>query len=264
MSGPAAERWAAELAAWAIPTEILEAAPESPYTLSPELFRPQRRPAGELSTTRALAALDGGGSVLDVGCGAGAAGLALSPPAHSVTGVDAAADMVAAFCEEAALRGVVAVGVVGRWPDVAPTVDAADVVVSHHVAYNVADLAGFLLALDAHARRRVVLELTAEHPWARLADLWRHFHGTSRPGGPTAALAAEVGREAGLEVQLETAPPPAAPQPLDPDVLVAMARRQLCLPAERDPEIAAAWAQLGGFPPAPRATVTLWWDPASG
>lgn len=264
MSRSAAARWATELAAWAIPAQILEAAPESPYTLSPELFRPALRPTGTVSTQTALAALDGGGSVLDVGCGAGAAGLALTPPAHSVTGVDASADMVAAFREEAQHRGVVAVGVVGTWPDVADRVDVADVVVSHHVAYNVADLPAFLRALDSHARRRVVLELTAEHPWARLAALWRHFHGTPRPTGPTAELAAEVAREVGLDAHLERSPvAPDLPAP-DPGVLVAHARRQLCLPAERDSEIAAVWADLGGFPPAPRPLLTLWWEPGSG
>ncbi len=72
----------------------------------------------------------------------------------------------------------------GRWPDVAPDVDAVDVVVCANVAYNVADLAPFAAALTTAARHRVVLELSVDHPQSVLAPLWRHFWGVERPGRP--------------------------------------------------------------------------------
>jgi len=254
----AAQRWASELAGWAIPEHIVAHAPESPWALSPELFRPAARHAGgdRPSRRRALEVLDAGGTVLDVGCGAGAAGLALVPPAAAVVGVDERPAMLERFVAEAAAAGVAATAVLGRWPDVAGSVPVADVVVCHHVAYNVADLVPFALALAGRARRRVVLELTEAHPWAGMGRWYEHFWGIGRPAGPTAELAAEVLEEAGLAVRSEHS----TAEPVDvawPE-RVATVRRRLCLGAERDAEVAALLALDG--PPAPRRLVTLWWD----
>jgi len=124
--GSAARRWAEDLAAWAIPPEILAAAPESPWPLPVDLFRPGEPDAGSVSRMRELEALDRGGSVLDVGCGAGAASFALVPPATRIVGVDEDDRMLAAFAGGAAVEHAV---VLGRWPDTAERVEAADVVV---------------------------------------------------------------------------------------------------------------------------------------
>src|SRR4051812_28598057 len=96
----AAAVWAEALAAWAIPEDILAAAPESPWGFPVALFHPaEDGPADTPSRQAALDALDAlggsGGSVLDVGCGAGAASLALVPPARRVIGVDSSPDMLA-------------------------------------------------------------------------------------------------------------------------------------------------------------------------
>ena len=203
MSAPA-QRWRDQLDAWRIEPEILAAAPESPYGFPPALFGPRPEPAnGTPSRRRALEALSDGGTVLDVGCGGGAGALALVPPAGRVVGVDESADMLAAFAGRARDLGVAYDVVEGRWPDIAATVPRADVVVSHHVAYNVPDLAQFARALAVHARGRVVMELTDVHPWVPMGGLWRHFHGQDRPTGPDAELAAAVLREAGLPVVVE-------------------------------------------------------------
>ncbi|MDP9393239.1 MAG: hypothetical protein M3Q27_02785 [Actinomycetota bacterium] len=42
----AAERWADELAAWAVPEEILDAAPRRPFVFFPEMFAAPRRSDG--------------------------------------------------------------------------------------------------------------------------------------------------------------------------------------------------------------------------
>src|SRR5512135_2791286 len=99
MTSARAERWAKDLAAWAIPQDILDAAPESPWGFPVELFlrRAQDEPAETPSRARAREALPDGGSVLDVGCGAGAAARALVPPAGVLIGVDESAEMLAAF-----------------------------------------------------------------------------------------------------------------------------------------------------------------------
>jgi SAM-dependent methyltransferase len=109
------------------------------------LFRSRARRAGSGPATpsnrEAARHLPAGGSVLDVGAGGGAASLPLADLAGRLVAVDESADMVAAFLAAAEAAGVPASGVEGHWPEVAGRVDPADVVVCHHVLYNVADLA---------------------------------------------------------------------------------------------------------------------------
>jgi SAM-dependent methyltransferase len=260
----AARRWASRLAAWAIPRDILVQAPRPPWYFPPDLFGAHGSPPPDtLSTGLARAAVPvRGGTVLDVGCGGGRAGLGLAPPAELITGVDRDAAMLEAFRAAAAARQVRCTAVLGDWPAVAPAVPPADVVICHHVVYNVPDLAAFGLALHDHARRRVVLELRQEHPMVPIAPLWRQFWGLERPSGPTAADALAVLREAGLPArQVTWWESPAASRlagvPFERQVEIT--RIRLCLPAERDPEVAAALRAQG--PPPQRQVVTMWWDP---
>lgn len=194
--------------------------------------------------------------MLDVGCGAGAASLPLAPPATALTGLDSSAEMLRAFAADAAARSLPYGVVEGLWPDVAGLVAPADVVVCHHVLYNVPDLVGFVLALTAHARRRVVVELTEEHPLADLGPLWRRFHGLERPAGPDADLAVEVIAGTGVLVRQERWERPRGT--VAAAERVVLTRQRLCLAADRDEEVAAALAELG--PPGPRQVRTLWWS----
>ncbi len=259
MTRTAAQQWAAELAAWRIDDEILAAAPESPYVLPPQLFAAAQRAGRDTpSRRRAREVLPPGGTVLDVGCGAGAAALALVPPAGRVVGVDVQVDMLAAFAAAAAERGVEHEETHGRWPVVAARVPPADVVVAHHVAYNEADLAGFAVALTAHARRRVVLELTAVHPWVPVGPLWRHFHGQDRPQGPSAHLAADVLTEAGLPVHVEEWTDVEPRSELPRSDRVAFLRRRLCLGPDRDAEVDRLLGDDADV--RVRDVATIWWD----
>lgn len=255
MSGAAARHWAESLAGWAIPPEILAAAPEEPWALPVGRFSAAARSvaAGNPSRTAALSALSGGGSALDVGCGGGAAGLAVAPPADHLTGVDTSPAMLEEWDRACAERGVAHSGVLGRWPDVAVEVGTVDVALCHHVVYNVADLTPFLEALTAHTRRLVVVELTDRHPTTDLSPLWRHFWGLERPDEPTADDFVAVAQEAGLSptvVRWER-PSPAADASLAD---VEFVRRRLCLGADRDAEIASLLPPAR--PPAPVATVS--------
>src|SRR5437588_5199305 len=167
-SPESARRWREDLDSWAIPPEILAAAPETPWACPTGLFaraaeealaaRAARSDEGQASPSvrRALEALPEGGSVLDVGAGGGAASLPLCPPAAAVTAVDQSPDMLAAFAGLAEGQGIHHTEIQGLWPDVAGDVGPADVVVCHHVLYNVGDLVPFVVALTGHARRRVV------------------------------------------------------------------------------------------------------------
>ena len=266
MTPEPARRWREDLDSWAIPPEILSAAPESPWGCPPGLFARAAAEALDAGTApptpsrrRALEALTAGGSVLDVGAGGGAASLPLCPPAAAVTAVDQSAEMLANFADLAGRQGIEHREVAGLWPDVGDQVPSADVVVCHHVLYNVGDLVPFVAALTDHARRRVVVEITAEHPQAQLNPLWEHFHGVSRPTRPTAEDAAAVLRDLGLEVGVETWEAPPRWHEGHRDQLVPFFRRRLCLPAERDPEVAAM------MPPfRPGMHVTLWWPGRAG
>lgn len=166
--------------------------PGAAVDLPDGVVRPRRRGRGGARCTRgpsyhrASEALKAGGTVLDVGVGGGAASLPLAPPASHVTGVDQGDELLDAFDTAATAFGIPHVLLHGRWPDVAAEAPVADVVVCHHVLYNVADLEPFAAALNDHARRRVVIELTAEHPMARFNHLWRALHGIERPTRPRA------------------------------------------------------------------------------
>ncbi len=258
----ALDHWRAQLAGWAIPESIRQAAGDaSPWRLDPALFRPAApaRPDDVgLATRRAAERLPAGGTVLDVGCGGGAAALALVPPAGRVVGVDESADMLEAFAQAAASRPVEHDTVLGRWPDVAASVGEADVVVAHHVVYNVADLDTFAHALTAHARYRVVLELTARHPQTRNAAAWRHFWDLDRPTGPSSSDALAVLEAAGIPAIREADTRPnrqrATPEPRAQATQVA---RLCCLPPDRLDEVMAFLAE---HPPERTPPHVIWWD----
>ncbi|MGH8974925.1 MAG: class I SAM-dependent methyltransferase [Acidimicrobiia bacterium] len=269
MSGSAAaRRWAEALAAWAIPQEILDRAPAKPWGCPTSLFAVAAEEAlapdaGLRPTTRRAAELlPDGGAVLDVGAGGGAASFPLAPPAALVTAVDESAGMLEAFAGLAARRGVDHAEVQGTWPEVAAKVEPADVVVCAHVFYNVADLEPFVAALTAKARRRVVVELTANHPMSSLNRLWRRFHDLDRPTGPTADDAVAVLAGMGLESGVERWEAPGRWETAPRGELVAFARRRLCLTSDRDPEVSAALDE--DFIAGPRQLVTLWWPGAAG
>jgi SAM-dependent methyltransferase len=266
----ALDHWREQLEGWAIPEEIRARAPEDPWGFPVELFaaKADAPPADSPSRIRALEVLSAGGSVLDVGCGPGAASLALVPPAATLTGVDPLKESLREFEARASLRGVSFEAVPGSWPGAAPSVEAAEVVVCHHVLYNVPDLGPFVDALTGHANRRVVVELTERHPSAWTADLWRRFHGLPRPSGPTADECARALHELGVDAFFEVFDEPAARWGFRrKEDAVAMVRRRLCLPRERDTEVEEAIGnriqEVDGFwrfGRPPRRLATLWWD----
>lgn len=269
----AVERWRRDLEAWAIPEEILAAAPESPWGFPPGLFAGRASSALRRGLSpanlRALEALPEGGSVLDVGVGGGAGSLPLAERAGLLTGVDSSQGMLDSFSQAAAGRGVASATVLGSWPEIAGEVEPADVVICHHVFYNVPDLEPFVRALSAKALRRVVVELTPQHPLAWMSDLWQRFHGLARPEGPTYRDAAEVVSELGYDVQVEIAsgPPVTSGFPSRDDA-VALVRKRVCLRPDQDAELVDALGDRlreheGGWTASPpeHEIATLWWTP---
>jgi SAM-dependent methyltransferase len=250
--GGAARRWAELQSGRGIPPEILAAAPADPWAHDPRDFTapdvaadtPSRRAAAEL--------LGDGGTVLDVGCGGGAAVFGLDRVTGAV-GVDRQPDLLEAFAAAARARGVPCRTVPGSWPDVADEAGRADVVVCHHVLHNVVDLPPFLTALTAAAGSGVVVEMLAEHPLAWLDPLWLRFHGLRRPPPATTDDAVAVLVELGVRPAVVRWERPEAGR-RD----AAWVTRRLCLPAAREAEVATALAEL---PARPREVATLAWRP---
>jgi len=249
--GEAARRWAELQGGRGIPPEIVAAAPADPWTHEPRDFTAPDVAIDTPSRRAAAALLGAGGTVLDVGCGGGAAAFALDRTT-AVTGVDRQRDMLDRFARAAAERGVPYRTVLGSWPEVAGTAGGADVVVCHHVLHNVVDLAPFLTALSVAAGRGVVVEMLAEHPLAWLDPLWVRFHGLHRPPSATDADAVAVLTELGIRADVVRWERP-APLPRE----AAWVTRRLCLPTERIDEVGAAVAELP--PRTRRATTLTWW-----
>ncbi len=256
----AEQRWAEALASWALPDRLMAQAVDDPWAIPVELFA-RYAESGEHERTpsrdRALEALPPGGSVLDVGCGAGAASLALAHVAGSAIGVDENAGMLTAFEALAKERDLTLTTVTRRWPDASPETPVADVVVCHHVLYNVPDLGAFARALSEHARSRVVVEITAEHPRTWTNVYFTLLHDLERPSRPTADDAVAVLRENRVDPVMErwTAPMRITDHR---DILVSWLRRSLCLAPGREPEVEEALAKAP--PPEERTLATIWWD----
>lgn len=256
----AAQRWRDDLASWAIPDEILAAAAESPWIHPVEMFLVGGAVPDSPSHQRARDALGDHGGVLDIGCGGGRAALALVPQATHLIGVDHQQGMLDRFAEATARHRVPSDGILGDWPEAADRTPSADVVVCHHVLYNVADLPPFLHALAAHARRRVVVEIPMLHPLSHMAPLWRDFWGLERPVRPTAYDALAVARDAGIEARIDVWDD----QPFTSRTSITAAQQahfmrvRLCLPAEREADVAAALTSHTSE--GPRQTATIWWD----
>jgi SAM-dependent methyltransferase len=205
-----------------------------------------------------LEALPAGGSVLDVGVGAGAGSLPLASRAGSIVGVDERSEMLEAFVDVADKREIKHEEILGRWPDVAPTAPTADVVVCHHVFYNAPDLAAFASALAEHARGRVVVEMTESHPMSLHNDLWLKFHDIRRPNRPTAADAIAVLQEVGFRPTVDLWVRPKVTRFRTRSELIAFVRQRVCLSPDDDPQLDALLERDPDV--TPRGVATIWWD----
>lgn len=268
----AASRWRDDLSSWAIPEHLLLARP-SPWELTREVFvrRADAPDPSSPSTKRAREALLDPGTVLDIGAGAGAASLPLLDRATALVAVDRDGPLLAELRARAVARGVEPLLVIGTWPGSAPDVPVCDVVVCHHVLYNVPDLPAFVSSATVHARRRVVCEITARHPQSRLNPLWQRFHGIERPTRPTWEDALAVIQALGIDARVERRDAPAGIPAGTFEEHVAVTMRRLCLEPGREGEVVEALADQGEVADRPeswmgrgRELVTLWWEGTAG
>jgi SAM-dependent methyltransferase len=253
----AAERWKADLALWAIPSEILDQAVEKPWIHPPALFEIPEVIKDSLSHQRSREAIPSGGSVLDIGCGGGIATYAITPPATHVIGVDEQQAMLDLYTANAKKFSVTSETVLGQWPAVADVTPVADVVTVFHVAYNVGEIVPFLAALNSHARKRVVIEVPVIHPMSNMNEGWKHFWNLIRPTVPAASDLISVLDEMGIKATIEY---------FESEILLdkkvdganGFIRRRLCLPEERQGEVDAFVAE--NPMPERRKLAVIWWD----
>ena len=257
MTSNALEHWTHSLQQWGIPQNILDAAPQSPWIHPVSTFTPQGNLYVDVpSRHRALEILANGGSVLDIGCGGGRAAFGLVPPATHVIGVDHQQEMLDVFADQATQRGISCDTVLGDWPDVSDITATADVVVCHHVFYNVQNLAPFVHALSSHARKRVVVEIPTLHPLSSLSAMWKEFWNLDRPTSPSSLDALAVVRALGYDAHLEEFVQESEVRPVT-NTDVEFTRIRLCLTADRDTDIRA---YLESHPVTQRHLATIWWD----
>ncbi len=180
-------KWKDNLAKWAIPDRILELCEDDPWQIPAQLLMPQAR-AQEKSPTmeKQLQLLPYQGTVLDVGVGAGSGSLYLAEYASEIIGVDQNSQMLDIFIQQGKQRGIRTKAIKGTWPKISPQVQKTDLVISHHVAYNVANIVEFIQALFDYAKSGVVIEVTTQHPMASLNRFWEYFYQLKRPNRPNA------------------------------------------------------------------------------
>lgn len=249
--------WAENLQKWAIPDEILEQAPESPWIHPPELFVAGETIEQSPSHQRAIEGLPENGAVLDIGCGGGIAAFACASKAKVVIGVDHQTKMLEMFAQRAEKENLQHAEILGDWPEVSPQTPLADVVTCHHVVYNVQDIAPFLLALDAHALKRVVIEMPVSHPLANMSDAWGHFWDLERPEKPGAEDLMNVLKEIGIDASIEYWEN-ANFRKINSELEAKFMRIRLCLPDTRQSEVLD---YLKGRPQNhSRKLATIWWD----
>ena len=144
------------------------------------MFRADPRRTDDEALNVLLELTPEGGSLLDVGGGAGRFAIALAARRGAAAAVvDPSPSMLeqldAAVSE---VEGVDVTGVNAEWESA--RVESADVVLCSHVVYGVADIRPFLRKLHDHARARVVMVSFVDSPQAGVAPLWEPVYGEER------------------------------------------------------------------------------------
>lgn len=229
-----AEQWESTIDRWLLrPTfgTIAGRDPRTTTTAAPTVDERAARLAREVLPRT-------GGTVADVGCGTGAASVALAARASEIIGIDTDVAALDEFRAAIAQHGIARRTVEGRWPDLAAAVPVVDVAVSHHVAYFVADIVPFLDQLTTHARLAVVVVVPARHPWSAWRAAIEHLHDVELPDGPSADDLIGVTHDLGYRPDVERYERPGLHRwEPGPDQL-EVARQRCGVPPERLGELA--------------------------
>lgn len=152
-----------------------------------------------------------GGSMLDVGGGAGRFAIALAVrQGAATTVVDPSPSMLEQLeASVSEVEGAKVTGMNAEWESA--RVVAADLVLCSHVVYGVADIQPFLQKLHDHARERVIMVSFVDSPQAGVAPLWEPVYGEERINLPALPELMNVLWEMGIFPSINMLPP-AGPQ----------------------------------------------------
>jgi SAM-dependent methyltransferase len=149
--------------------------------------------------------VDADTTVVDVGAGVGRLAIRLAARARRVVAVEPNAAMVGLLREEVRAAGVANVEVVPTtWE--AAEVGRAEVVLSAHVLYPIAEAADFLRKLDASASRAAFIQLHAEQPDVPAIEAWRAIRGGARRPQPGFLEAVNLLAQLGIFAAVEYEP----------------------------------------------------------
>jgi 2-polyprenyl-3-methyl-5-hydroxy-6-metoxy-1,4-benzoquinol methylase len=154
------------------------------------------------------------------------------------------------------------------WADAPP----CDVAIAAHVLYGVREIAPFLRAMDAVARRACFLLLAYRHPLSFLSAFWERIHGEPRLPLPGALECLNALYQLGIPAQLALTPVSSQPSYADlAEALADIRWRLRCLPdPQRNRAIEAAAAEFmdrdaegrlvaRGLP---EQVAVIWWERA--
>lgn len=248
------DKWRSDLDKWGIPQEIINQAPTNPWIHPVDLFKIPAIIPNSISHEKARELNPK--SLLDVGCGGGIATFAITPPVETAIGIDHQPEMLREYEAAAGKRNISANTIEGFWPDVAELTEQADVVVCHHVLFNVKNIEEFLMQLDSHAKLRVVIEIPKLHPQSESNYLWKYFWNIDRPTFPTASDIVEILKVLGINANIQFWESENS-RILDPAKQIEYARIRLCLNKDRDEEVARIMNLQSSIK---RELATIWWD----
>ena len=128
--------------------------------------------------------------------------LPLALRCHHVTVVEPSPGMGASLRHLAAEAGIENVTIVAKqWEEA--EVEPADIVLSAHVIYMIADIRPFVIKLVEHARQKVCMPTFIRPPKSRFAPFWRRVHGEEKQTLPGAAEFMQVLWEMDIYPHLE-------------------------------------------------------------
>jgi 2-polyprenyl-3-methyl-5-hydroxy-6-metoxy-1,4-benzoquinol methylase len=141
-------------------------------------------------------------TLLDIGGGAGRLALPLALRCQHVTVVEPSPGMGESLRHLAVEAGIENVTIAAtRWEEA--EVEPADVVLSAHVIYMIADIRSFVSKLAGHARQKVCMLTFMRPPRSRFAPFWRRVHGEEKQTLPGAGEFMQVLWEMDIYPHLE-------------------------------------------------------------
>jgi hypothetical protein len=149
-------------------------------------------------------------TVIDVGGGAGRFALPLALKCKHVVVVEPADSMIEALNEVTKESGIDNVTVVQKlWEDA--EVEPADIVLSAHSVYGVAEPQGFIRKLESKAKQKVIIVAYLEQPQTHFSPFWKPLYGEDRIDLPALHELMKLLWELDIHPNLEMFPPSPVP-----------------------------------------------------